>query len=319
MRTIKLTEKDLKKILKKIIQEQTNFQTQPIPRSTSDYLGRGGEFERSIGLTTKSTRFFDYKCLPQDVKAFGNYVANNKQKLMSDLKVDPPTLVLLAKAAMGTIGRETTFGEGTEFADDATEFLYNWGLGIIPKTAQAGWNKARQMMGKNKQQMSLGSAQFTEDSWNLYGLDKKVGPYQSSFNSLKQGIGALYRINDDYKTALKVGTGTGPSVNPIAVKQGKIKSIVGTGNNALDLAIVSHNMSGMIEKWCQTNNPNYAGPCNKSEYQPFPTSKKDFKLKVYQDKPIPNYFPNKGSNNLTSIGYLEEVVGYIKNFNCFTI
>lgn len=319
MRTIKLTEKDLRKIVNKVIQEQKNFQIQPIPQATSDYLGRGGEFERSSGLNRKQTRYYDFKCLPSDVKVFGNYVANNKQKLMNDLKVDATTLLLLSKAAMGIIGRETTFGEGTEFKDDATEFLINWGLGIIPKTAQAGWNKVRQMMGKDKQQMSLGAAQFTEDTWNSYGLDKKVGPYENSFNALKQGIGALHRINDDYKRAIKIGAGTGPSVNPIAVKQGKIKSIDGTGNNAMDLAIVSHNMSGLIDKWCQTNDPNYAGPCGQSEYQPFPTSKKDFKLKVYQDKPLANYFPNKGSGQLTSIGYLEEVANYIKKFDCFTI
>ena len=118
---------------------------------------------------------------------------------------------------------------------------------------------------------------------------------------------------------MKTGTGTGPSVNPIAIRQGKIKSINGTGNNAMDLAIVSHNMAGLINKWCQTNDPNFAGPCNQPVYQPYKESKPELKVNVYTDKQILNYFPNKGSGALRTIGYLEEVTDYINKFNCFTI
>jgi len=165
----------------------------------------------------------------------------------------------------------------------------------------------------------LGAAQFTEDTWNSYGLDKKIGPYDQSLSSIDQGLGTLYRIAADYKTALAAGNGTGPSVNPIAVRQGKIKSIGGTGNNALDLAVVSHNMGGLINKWCETSDPNYAGPCKDSVYQPFPQSKPELKFNILKNKPIPNYFPNKGSGKLTSIGYLEEVTKYINQFNCFSL
>jgi hypothetical protein len=238
---------------------------------------------------------------------------------MKELQVDEKTLLIMAKAAMGIIGRESTFDTGTEFKDEASEFLMSVGLGFIPQGFQSVWNVGRKLKGQEPQQMSLGPAQFTKDTWNNYGLDKKIGPYDESFNMINQGLGALHRLNDDYKLALKTETGTGPSVNPIAVRQGKIKSLNGTGNNALDLAIVTHNMAGLINKWCETSDPNYAGPCNQKVYQPYKTTKPELKVNVYTDKQIVNYFPNKGSAGLTSIGYLEEVAGSINKFNCFTL
>jgi hypothetical protein len=324
-KVIKITESDLEKIIRKVISEQTimgkelDFKQQPSNRS--DYLGKGAGFERQNfpERSTPKIVTVPYRCLPQGMSSFANYVRIHKHELMRDLQVDEKTLLIMAKASMGIIGRETTFGEGTDFKDEAVEFLTSVGLGFIPQSAQSGWNKLRSMRGKSPQQMSLGPAQFTRDTWNSYGLDKKIGSYDESFNAISQGLGTIHRINDDYKLALKTGTGTGPSVNPIAVKQGKIKSLNGTGNNALDLAIVSHNMAGLINKWCQTSDPNYAGPCNQKVYQPFKDSKPEIKINVYTDKQIVNYFPNKKSGNLTSIGYLEEVANYINKFNCFTI
>lgn len=320
-RVIKLKESDLEVIIKTLLEQnsQQRYVMEP-PRVNSDYLGKGGQFERSLPSAKPMVGWIDYKCLPSGgVKGFANYVNNNKQKLMTNLGVDKNLLSLMAKAAMGIIGRETTFGAGTEFKDDAAEFLTQVGLGFIPQGLQSGYNTVLSLAGKDPQQMSLGAAQFTRDTWNRYGLDKKIGPYDDNFGTVSQGLGALYRINDDYKSALKTGNGTGPSVNPIAVRQGKIKQILGTGNNALDLSIVSHNMAGMIKKWCETSDPNYAGPCDQKVYLPFPDTKKDFKVTVYQDKPITNYFPNKKSGNLTSIGYLEEVTKYINQFNCFSL
>ena len=324
MKIIKLTESDLKKIVKRVISEQSimgnkfDFKQQSNP---SDYLGKGRGFERQNNPERFAPKIVTvpYKCLPQGLSVLANYIRTHKNKLMKELQVDEKTLLVMAKAAMGIIGRESTFDTGTEFKDEASEFLMSVGLGFIPQGFQAAWNVGNKLRGREPQQMSLGPAQFTKDTWNTYGLDKKIGPYDESFNMINQGLGALHRINDDYKLALKTGTGTGPSVNPIAVRQGKIKSLNGTGNNALDLAIVSHNMAGLINKWCETSDPNYAGPCNQKVYQPFKTTKPELKVNVYTDKQIVNYFPNKGSAGLTSIGYLEEVAGSINKFNCFTI
>jgi len=301
-KVIRLTESDLEMIVKKVLKEQT------------------GPGITSFGSTRPTQiKFNPYKCLDSNLNSFANYVKNNKQKLMGDLKVDEKTLLLLTKASMGIIGRETKFGKTRGVTDPAIELLMDIGLGFIPDALLSGVNKVQNLRGEPEVRPSLGVAQFQKKTWDAHGLDKKIGPFEDSLDIIKQGLGVLYRINNDYNLALKTGTGTGPSVNPIALKQGKIRSINGTGNNAIDLAIVAHNMSGMINKWCETSDPNYAAPCNQSIYQPFYKTKPEIKVTVKTNKPITNYFPNKGSGELTSIGYLEEVTKYINSFNCYSI
>lgn len=288
---------------------------------TSTQAGRVGIDNTYVNKTNQTatiTNEFN-SCLPSSMRAFANFVRVSKEKLKKDLGVDDKMLTLLAKTAIGIMGRETTFGKGTDLKDDASEFITNLGGGDILKSLESGYNTVRGWFGKSPQSPSLGAAQFTRETWNRYGLDKTVGPFENSFNEIRQGVGTMFRVNTDYKKAVATGNGTGPSVNPIAVKQGKITSIKGTGNNALDLAIVSHNMPNLINKWCKTSDPNYAGPCNSQTFQPFPESKPQLKVTVYQNQPIPNYFPNKGSGDLTSIGYLEEVAGYINQYSCFTV
>jgi hypothetical protein len=301
----------------KIIEEQlTKLSNVNAP---SDYLGKNRGFERTISSKKKPVSWNVYQCIPSNMQSIPNYVFNNQNELMSKMNINKSTLTMLTKIAIGIIGRETTFNQDTEYTDDASQFFYNVGMGFVSDTGEKIANIDNVVKGRPHQQMSLGPAQFTKDTWNNFGLDKKVGPFETSFGVLTQGIGVIYTTYDLYKKAIQSGSGTGPSVNPIAMRQGKIKSINGTGNNSLDLAIVSHNMKGMINKWCQTNSPDYAAPCNQKIYQPFKDSKPELKLTVYQNKPIMNYFPNKGTGKLTSIGYLEEVVGYIKRFNCFNL
>ena len=319
---IRLTESDIEKIIEKVISEQSDSQSFSRQYNTrtapSDYLGKGGEFER-MNKPLSRVQYLNFECLPKTANILANVVVSQKNELMKKLGVDEKTLLLIAKAAMGILGRETTFGQSNDHIDDAMEFFYGWGMSFVPKTVEDVKNVGNKMQNKPSQQFSLGPAQFTKNTWNQYGLNKKIGNYEDSFNASAQGLGTIFRLNDDYKKALQVGTGTGPSVNPIAVRQGKIKDIKGTGNNALDLAIISHNMSGLIAKWCQTTDPNYAAPCDQKIYQPFPRSKPELKVTVYQGKQILNYFPNKGSGKLTSIGYIEEVATYMNKFTCFSI
>jgi len=300
-----------------IIEEQ--LQRLSTTNAPSDYLGKGRGFERNVTSNVKPVNWNFYKCIPQNLQVLPNYVANNQNMLMSKLKINKQTLTMLTKIAIGIIGRETSFYQDTEFTDDVSQFFYRIGMSAIPNAGEKIANIDNYISNKPHQQMSLGPAQFTKDTWNKFGLDKKVGQFETSFTILTQGIGVIHSIYELYKSAIAAGAGTGPSVNPIAIKQGKIKSINGTGNNSLDLAIVSHNMSGLINKWCETNNPNFAGPCNQKTYQPYKTSKPEIQLTVFQNKPIPNYFPNKGTGKLTSIGYLEEVVGYVRNYGCFNL
>lgn len=307
---IKINEEELNNIIQKIILEQKNnlstkLNTQNNP---SDFLGKGGQFERSIKLTP----FENYRCVPKQTIPFVMYMIHNKDRFLSQLNVDENILLLFIKATIGIMGRETYWGQITTKTDTAVEMYYKVGQKYIPYVFSFLY---KIVSGKNKN-FSLGPMQYTEKTWNAYNLNKLVGPMQNTLNFTAQSIGTIYRLNKDYKLALSKGLKAEPSVNPIAIRQKKITTINGTGNNALDLAIVTHNMPNLINNWCETNDQNYAAPCSKSTYQPFPTTNPKIILNVYKNKPIKNYFPNKGSGKLTSIGYIEEVAKYMNMFKC---
>lgn len=339
-RVIKLKESDLEVIIKTLLEQnlQQRYGVDP-SRAPSDYLGKGGEFERRLkndrGVEPQSYE----KCVPDPLKGFIKYVMTNKASLMKQLGVDEKTLMLMVKAAIGIIGRETQYGTVTEFADDVAEFLRNKGLGGLVNLGIGAQNLVTG--GKNTQ--SLGLAQFTPETWKRYGLDKSVGDFDTSFGAIKQGLASLFRLDMDYKRAINAGLN--PQVasnNPILEKNGIISKINGTGNHVLDVAIVSHNMTPekLVTKYCTTNNPLWAAPCNLSSYQPFDsqesfdkyktTSKlisnakvdpkyKNFpgKLTVNSNQVIPGYFPNLKGPNHTAIGYLEQVVKNVGSLTCF--
>jgi hypothetical protein len=279
----------------------------------------------------RSQKIKSYKCVPQTMNTFVNYVVDNKDSLMKKLKIDYKTLILLSKVSIGIIGRESKFGSSTETSDNFSEMLRGVGLGSLIDWA------LEKKYGKNKTQ-SLGNAQFTPEAWKRYGLDKSVGDYNSSFNSVKQGLGALFSLTNRYKKALNNGLRPEPSVNPILSNYGVIKGIDGTGNHALDMAILSHNMpeTKTLYPYCKTNHPLYAASCKYTKISPFEKQKsfdpnssllqkvKDPKLKkfpgeltVNQSAIMPNYFPNLQGPNHTAIGYVEEVAEYVKTFDCF--
>ena len=172
------------------------------------------------------------------------------------------------------------------------------------------------------QGLSLGPAQFTQGAWKKYGLDDKVGDYDNVGKLFESLLGAFYRISTDYKLAIKRGLTDTPSINPIAVNQGKIKNIDGTGSVSMDLAIIAHNMGQeKIKKYCKTSDAKYNAPCDSPNglYKPF---KDKPPVKVKTGTWVPGYFPNlgfaKGEGTLTSIGYLEEVVKRAKLVTCLT-
>jgi hypothetical protein len=284
-----------------------------------------------------------YKCVPEDLRVFASYAMDNAERYTKLLSVDLATYKLLVKSSLGIIGRETKFGKTEEFSDQASEFLrskmnmgdfINWGLETVNKIG----TKYGEITGKkfsNKTQ-SLGLGQFTPETWKQYKLDKTIGDFDDSFDTTKQGLAVLYTLALRYKKALASGLKKEPSVNPVLKKYLGVE-IKGTGNNALDLAIVGHNMGeGVLTKWCETSHPLYASPIKKKEHRPYAKESsfdpeksavlkavKDPKLKkfpgtlkVYQDKVIPNFFPNLKGPEHTAIGYVEEVAKYMKNFNC---
>jgi len=315
MRIIKLNQSDLKKIIEKVIEEQTG----PGITSYSQQLSR-----------PKPTKIDEkYPCVPKDVRIFVDYVMTNKEMLSKFLKIDVPNLIFLTKSSIGIIGRETKFGKVQELGDRVTQILRSSGAGSF-----LDW--VYKKVGKSQ---SLGIGQFKPETWKKYGLDKTIGDFDKSFNQVSQGLGVLYTLTDRYKRALSNGLKPQPSINPILSKYGLVKNINGTGNNALDMSILSHNFpeKSVLYPYCTTNHPLYAAPCYKTKHLPYDTKQsfdnqsnkvllqkvndprlKQFpgELTVSQNSKIDNYFPNLKGPNHTAIGYVEEVSKYIRSLGC---
>lgn len=274
-------------------------------------------------------------CVPLEFRGFIMAVYNNKDSLSKYLGIDSKKLMEFAKLSLGIMYRETKLGKSTEFADNAAEWIRRHYLGSL---LDLGINIQNKIRGTNKT-MSLGFAQFTPETWKRYGLDKKIGDFNASFTATRQGMATLFMLASNYKTALKNGLKDEPSQNNILKKYGIIKGVNGTGSNALDMALLSHNMdiNKTLVTYCTTNHPLYYAPCNKTTYTPF-NKKESFDpkksallskisdpklkeypgtLKVNNGDVVRNYFPNLAGPNHTGIGYLEEVVKNSKTYSCF--
>jgi hypothetical protein len=377
MKIIKLTESDLKKIVERVISEQKpepgriygyknsyvynqtpskkainnvgknlNYKIpQNIPQNIShpsDYFGTGNGYERHNFPERFARKEFSFeKCVPNGAKKFIVYAMANKDNIMKTSGINENTFRILIKAVIGIMGRETKFGAYTEKNDTYAEILRSNNLGSLVDGFINVYNWYRSKKGQGPITQSLGNSQFTPETWNRYGLDKIVGPYDESLGEIKQGLGTYYKLAVEFKKALKSGLSDGPSQNQILEKYGVVKSINGTGYHAIDVAIVSHNMPAekLAVKYCTTNNPLYAAPCNSPTYTPF-VSVESFNqnkstnllnkanvdpkykgfpgtLKVNTGDVLSGYFPNLKGPNHTAIGYLEEVTGYMNSMTCF--
>ena len=335
---IKLTESDLRKIINGVIFEQT---TMPMLdyRKYPEYQPYQGLDNYQYSNRRPQVNYGKkFSCIPKQVLSFVAYIDNYSQVLQEKLNIDLDTLILLTKASVGILGRETTFGTYTELSDTFAELTRKLGFG--------GGVDYYLKKFKDGRQQSLGMGQITKNYWEQNNLNAELGDYNTSFNTTQQGLAVLYGLKKRYDLALKKGLKNEPSTNQILLKYGIIESVDGTGNNALDLAIVGHNFGdGIINKYAQTSHPLYATTIGQTTWSPF-ESEESFntwasRSKLIQSKKVPdelkkfpgklqvtnnilpNYFPNKTASittpSHTSLGYLEGVVEYMNTFGCLDL
>lgn len=249
-------------------------------------------------------------CLPDKrLKPFVYYVIINKVNISKKLGISLDLIPILIKAAIGIMKRETDFN--TSISAVGEKFLDWFDNTFLNRELE-----------KSHKLRSVGPSQFTYGTWNSLDLEKKFGMNKSDMRTFTgAGLGTMALLVKNYNLALSLGYSNNTrSVNPFLSKKGI--NFLSTNNAALDVAIASHNME-LLKKYCYTNNPNIAGPCDQPTYEPYSKGSSNYQkyktLQVYQNKPIKNYFPNKKSGKLTSIGYLEEVVKVINSLNCITI
>lgn len=186
---------------------------------------------------------------------------------------------LFLKTALGVIGRESTFGSGNRF-----DYL----------------NPLKTLWAHLGGSTSVGYGQIKPETAEKYGMD---------VNDLNTALGSLTTVYnilmDNFKKARQVGFSGSPSVN--------LKN--GTGNAALDMAIVAYNAgAGKIVKYCETNDLKIKKDCKNAG--------KVINGVTVKNKPVVDYIPNFKTNRwdgveISSHGYVQEVANKIKNFTCF--
>jgi hypothetical protein len=234
----------------------------------------GIESRNKKALDDAEKEFNEYKskytCVPDNfVVAVGRLRKNNYNPFF-------------LKAALGIIGRETSFGQGTRYATyGAAKNLYN----------------------KLGGDTSGGLSQMKPSTAASVGVE--ASELERPLGALKASYLLLIKL---YDKAREIGY----TVTPNNLKDG-------TGNAALDLAILAYNQGeSYIKKYCETENPKYKGQCDK-KINDIPGVGK---VKILQNKPIQNYIPNYKTDEihtskLSSHGYIKEVANYMKKYNCF--
>lgn len=276
---IRLTESDLTRIVKRVIEEQRPDHLMP------------GQSDNPTNIKNHNAK---PTCVPLLFKdAVNKFVNQGYNKLF-------------IKTALGIIGRESDFGSSNRYT-----FL----------------SPLKTLLAYVGRQTSVGPSQITPETAKKYGLS--VSDLTTAEGSIK---GAYSIIKDNYNKAIKVGYSTNkPSINFDG----------GTGNSALDMAIVGFNMGqSKIVKYCKTTNPNIKKPCSMAgqtiveqrldhlmpEQSDNPTNLKtrntDKKKLTVLNEWVPDYLPNYKTErwdgvNISSHGYVKEVATKLKSFNCF--
>lgn len=259
-------------------------------KAPSDYLGKGGRFEKEIGLTRKKedqefkimvSKLPNLECLPNNkMRFFVLFVIGKKKELMRDMGVDERTLIYLTKIGIAIMGWQSTYATVDKLYDvDKVKGLNPWDvyktIDKVLKTfvgsgvAARGTEWLAKKMGVDEP--SFGPAEFMPSTFAKTGVEKKYGAGIDTV--VGSGLGVMYNVLSKYKEAQKNGLSGQQSVNDIAKNKGIDGWVgnIGTGNHLWDVAIASHSYpeEKILVKYCTTNRPDFMAPCSKTTHEPF--------------------------------------------------
>lgn len=268
-----------------------------------------------------------FKSLSTPAKAGVAAIVLLKKEMMKELGVGKDIYSLLALATMGIQGRETKFGTAKSyyaseipevgmslFTNTVTDFFRdNFGVEDVIKTVTStidDIDPTGTFPTKTGQRLdtSIGSTQIVfgknfGKKGHLQNFGKKIGidnPLDLT-NAWKSVLGAMAILRDVYRDAGVMGYDESKSgVND------SINNLQSTGNARLDIAIMAYNTgAGRIFQ----KGMGYCGTGDKKEV----CKSKDQEDRVQNY--LPNYITKTKKGSITSIGYVEEVSKYIKNFS----
>ena len=302
MSSIKITESQFKALMESIqnTQDLDQLNEQGI---IDDITKKAKQVLDGVGLAT---------CIPATMIGFVWYVATNKQSIMSKLKITEKELIMFTKAAIGIMGRESSFTQLIH-VDGSQMFTPRYlKKNIYNFLGKYKFFRDQKLGGKTG---SYGPAQMRQSTWNSLNMKALFGMSDEQlYDIIGAGMGTIVNLNNNYKLAKSIGYSSSTKSN-----------IAGTGNGALDISIAGHNI-GVPIRYCRTTDPKIAAPCDapNHQYKPYPKQQPNLVLKVLPDQ-IQNYIPNKKTEKysgeyentpLTTHGYVKEVAGYMAQFAC---
>jgi|694.fasta_scaffold33886_4 hypothetical protein len=293
-------------------------------------------------------------CVSSEVSCFIAFVRDNKQKIKSKLGngVDDQSLSMLIKIAIGIISWQSNYGKTDRLYDIEPKSVFGlFDLHPYDIYKLPFGNEALKMYAKKKgiSEPSFGPGEMQISTFEKTGVQDEFG--KTIETVVGSGLAIMVRTWRLYNKAKSLGLSSTPSRNEIAQKNGFWKNgINGTGNHLWDIAISCHTWpeEKMIKKYCKTEDPMFAAPCNLSTYQPFKdktsweswknsspeiknyynTTKKGYpsNIKVIQSQPILDYYPmlkgfhgGAGSAGIDSKTMMEFVSGKIGKYDCVNI
>jgi hypothetical protein len=305
-KVVKLKESDLINIIKQVLVEQSMFSG-----------GQGGYVEPKP-LKQK------YTCTTPELSGAAQYAISQG--------IDP----FYVKYALGILGRESDFGQvmGKFGVKAVPEYTMNKLSELIPGFKDVLQWGAKKIFNKKNWVPSMGVAQMTPDIAKKYNVNlEQLMSVSGSLVASSKYLMLLYNETKQYYDSNQ------PS--KIIYNKQLIDNPSSSGNAALDAAIMSYNLgsSKFKKQYCKTNSSEYLAPCNSpnGQYRPFPKDNPNLILKVDTTQVIKNYIPNIKTDttgivdkqlnkyvrdtptnvtNISSLGYLKEVVGYSKKFEC---
>lgn len=265
----------------------------------------------STQVAKPDTRSSKYSCLPSSELAEAAAIAIQVHK------IEP----IFVRYAAGILGRESDYGKligkylPTRYAAKAGfEFIFN-SLPPSDPIRLGVQQLMKKIKGSDNWVPSMGIAQMTPDVAKKYGVN-----YQSLMTATGSLVAASMYLRDLYKELSPYYSDSEPSN---IIINGRVQpNPSSSGNARLDAAISAYNLGSakLAKNFCETSDSKYFAPCELPEYQPFPKDNPALKLKVNQFKKVPNYLPKfvtkTDQGEITSHGYVKEVVSRAKAFSC---
>lgn len=324
---IKLTEQDLVRVVKRILTEQTapfyypqvNPQTKKIDITLDYIFSSGGPMNKPQGAIDANRVFPNITNINQYPKTVSSsqiskafQSLNVSKKLFTPQSTKDKLLIDVANILFNARNKAWARTWKKDLTNSFTDiYVYAINLVVWAKSNKGLVSDDKLLRGiagllmresKATPLSFLNPKEIVGALLNIFGDDRSQGfgqikpsvakQYGITNENLYSYIGSLNAIgkilSSDYIRAKNFYSG--PTVT--IFENNNLKKVPAIGGDAafhMALAAYNANADKVLKKWCQTNVPGLANPCDVARVE------EDGKVRITdKSKPIPNYFPNIG-------------------------